>query len=767
LNADSTLSAFDVAVAPPSIPAGQRAPPAVAAAVAPPVVSADERFTREWVLFLVAALLLGGLLAAVSTRNRDESLAAERERLLAQAHVVEQNVAQQLEGLARALSAVATEGAELDPASPRASALGGKLLALSDAIPGVRSMVLVNAAGRVVLSTVDDWQHRDFSERAWFTAPKAEADLTRLYMSPPWRTALGRWTMPVSRVVGRRDGSFDGVAVAALDPEYFEVLLRSVRHAPDMQVAIAHDSGLSYVAEPARVDPGARLSHGRRVDPPSLRLDHALVVTASRLESAVLAPWRQQTLERTLALVAAILGLALVLRHTQRRRAAYAALEAEAQRERQRSAERLELAAQAATLCLWDWDAVRDRYDELPVLVERLGYEPGEIEPLGTTWRDLVHPGDRPALVAAVQAHVRGDSEYLEAEFRVRHKNGRWVWLLSRARAAERDTQGRALRVVGTHLDTTARRRAESALQRSTDMLRRTGELGRIGGWELDVETGELTWSEEVYRIHEVDPSVKPYLAMAIDFYDEPVRVRMEEAVRAGVEHGTPWDLELPFTTAKGRPRWVRAQGVALFEDGRPTRLTGAFQDITERKTTALELQRLNAELTRLSTTDALTEIGNRRQFDLSLAREWSRAARQEGREPLALVMVDIDHFKDYNDHYGHPSGDAVLTQVAKLLGEAARSGSDLVARYGGEEFALLLPGADLDTAVAIAGRCRALVAEAKIEHRASSISAWLTLSIGVAAQRPTATLDPRTLVDTADAALYRAKRTGRDRIES
>ena len=105
----------------------------------------------------------------------------------------------------------------------------------------------------------------------------------------------------------------------------------------------------------------------------------------------------------------------------------------------------------------------------------------------------------------------------------------------------------------------------------------------------------------------------------------------MHAAIEAGAREGTPWDLELPFVTAKGNARWVRAQGVAVCEDGRPVRLLGAFQDITEKKTNALELHRLNEQLTRLSTTDALTEVGNRRLFDQTLKTEWPRAARRGG----------------------------------------------------------------------------------------------------------------------------------------
>jgi diguanylate cyclase (GGDEF)-like protein len=190
-------------------------------------------------------------------------------------------------------------------------------------------------------------------------------------------------------------------------------------------------------------------------------------------------------------------------------------------------------------------------------------------------------------------------------------------------------------------------------------------------------------------------------------------------AFSAGARDGRPWDLELPFVTAKGNPRWVRMQGIAAIVDGRPVRLLGAFQDITEKKTTLLEMHRLNEQLTRLSTTDALTEVGNRRMFDQTLKTEWARAARRG--EPVGLLMIDIDHFKEYNDHYGHPAGDVCLRQVARMVGQSMRRGGELVARYGGEEFALLLPGADLDDTRRAAERCMQIVADAKIEHRASA----------------------------------------------
>ena len=198
--------------------------------------------------------------------------------------------------------------------------------------------------------------------------------------------------------------------------------------------------------------------------------------------------------------------------------------------------------------------------------------------------------------------------------------------------------------------------------------------------------------------------------------------------------------------------------------DGRPLRMAGTHMDITERKPIELELQRLNERLTQLSTTDGLTEVGNRRLFDQTLNAEWARAARK--REPVALLMIDIDHFKDYNDHYGHPAGDDCLRTIARLISETVQREGELVARYGGEEFALLLPGVDLEAARVVAQRCLKALVEARLEHAASPTSPWVTMSIGVASAVAGAGIKASVLVDAADAALYRAKRSGRGRYE-
>lgn len=170
------------------------------------------------------------------------------------------------------------------------------------------------------------------------------------------------------------------------------------------------------------------------------------------------------------------------------------------------------------------------------------------------------------------------------------------------------------------------------------------------------------------------------------------------------------------------------------------------------------------ARYERLAFTDALTEIANRRRFDETLAVEWARAAR--GGATLTVLMMDVDHFKLYNDSYGHPAGDLCLREIAKLIRDCTRRASDLCARYGGEEFVALLPGLDLAGGTRIAEALRSNIGERNIEHTGSSLGR-VSLSIGVASLVPTFDSKSDVLVLAADAALYEAKRGGRNRVSA
>jgi diguanylate cyclase (GGDEF)-like protein len=185
---------------------------------------------------------------------------------------------------------------------------------------------------------------------------------------------------------------------------------------------------------------------------------------------------------------------------------------------------------------------------------------------------------------------------------------------------------------------------------------------------------------------------------------------------------------------------------------------------VRARVRTHLELKRKTDLLERIAWIDGLTSTPNRRYFDDQLDKERRRAQR-EG-HPLSVVMMDVDHFKAYNDHYGHGAGDECLQQVAQAVSRTAARPSDLVARYGGEEFVALLPGTDSAGAAELAERFRAAVADRAIPHAYSSTAEVVTLSLGVATWAPDAGDIPAAeLVKMADEALYSAKAAGRNRF--
>ncbi|HEX5338763.1 MAG TPA: diguanylate cyclase [Gallionella sp.] len=189
----------------------------------------------------------------------------------------------------------------------------------------------------------------------------------------------------------------------------------------------------------------------------------------------------------------------------------------------------------------------------------------------------------------------------------------------------------------------------------------------------------------------------------------------------------------------------------------RLVRMQRALVKLTE------QLNAANSELQRLSMTDGLTGIANRRLFDESLVREWRRCGRIK--KPLSVVLLDVDYFKKYNDEYGHQEGDDCLKLVAKEMARATPRPGDLVARYGGEEFALILAETDRDGARWVAERIRQQIGALNIPHSESSYQ-QVTISCGVASVIPSDELSAEQLLKSADVALYIAKEHGRNRVE-
>jgi diguanylate cyclase (GGDEF)-like protein/PAS domain S-box-containing protein len=229
---------------------------------------------------------------------------------------------------------------------------------------------------------------------------------------------------------------------------------------------------------------------------------------------------------------------------------------------------------------------------------------------------------------------------------------------------------------------------------------------------------------------------------------------------KAGIDH----EADYRALTKDNGYVWIRdVVHVVRDAKGEVEALVGFMFDISERKKTEDALIGLQKELETLSFQDGLTGIANRRMFDNSLETEWKRLRTTN--QPLSMILLDIDHFKQFNDAYGHLKGDDCLLRVAQTLKYAATRPRDVVARFGGEEFAIILPDTNHNTAVELAEQCRQLIEGLHIASGNSTVSNVVTASIGVSTLLPSTTLDPKGFIHAVDELLYSAKQSGRNRV--
>ncbi|MBB99710.1 MAG: bifunctional diguanylate cyclase/phosphodiesterase, partial [Rhodobacteraceae bacterium] len=232
----------------------------------------------------------------------------------------------------------------------------------------------------------------------------------------------------------------------------------------------------------------------------------------------------------------------------------------------------------------WEWNVQTGETVFNARWAEIIGYDLAEISPTTIeTWLNAAHPDDLAESERKLLAHFAGETPSYECEARMRHKDGHWVWVLDRGRVFTWTEDGKPEWMFGTHMDVTSLKQQQEDLRKSREMLDRTNRVAGIGGWEVYPETGAIHWSDETCRIHGVEPGYVPTMQEAIAFYAPEARPVITAAVERGVATGESWDLELPFIKAGGERIWVRAVGTVDAAEGKPLRITGAFQDITGR----------------------------------------------------------------------------------------------------------------------------------------------------------------------------------------
>jgi len=296
------------------------------------------------------------------------------------------------------------------------------------------------------------------------------------------------------------------------------------------------------------------------------------------------------------------------------------------------------------------------------------------------------------------------------------------------------------------------------------NLLVLTQYVERYGATAIPVENGEA--AVEAFSREQPDLVLLDIILPDIDGFTVARRIRALETA----DNWTPIiflsalgnDSDIEKGISSGGDDYLHKPVSEVVLDAKIRAMQRIVQMRTSLVVLARELDNANQELKRLSASDGLTGIANRRFFDEQIAREWRRARR--GVTSVALMMCDVDHFKRFNDTYGHQAGDDCLRRVAGAIATSLERAADVVARYGGEEFVVILPETSIGGALIVAEKIRHAIHELAIPHCASSFGR-VTLSIGIGAATPDLNDGPEHLILTADRALYQAKHDGRDRV--
>jgi PAS domain S-box-containing protein len=260
---------------------------------------------------------------------------------------------------------------------------------------------------------------------------------------------------------------------------------------------------------------------------------------------------------------------------------------------------RLELAIQGADLGTWDWNVASGQVAYSERCAGMLGYTVKEVEPSVRSWERLVHADDLPRMTEAIEAHLAGKTAFYQNEHRRRHSSGRWVWVLDRGKVVEHDSAGRPVRMCGTHLDITDRKKAEQALQSSEERLRLALESGAMGIWDWNAVTDEMAWSESHYKLFGLDPRQFGGTREGFNKWVHPEDLPgIDAEVARCRENHSPYQHEFRIVRPDRSVRWMAARGTFSYDaSGTPVRMLGVVWDITERRRVDAERIRLTAAI--------------------------------------------------------------------------------------------------------------------------------------------------------------------------
>lgn len=430
----------------------------------------------------------------------------------------------------------------------------------------------------------------------------------------------------------------------------------------------------------------------------------------------------------------------------------------------------------SSELGVWDhnWDSGRKYYS--PTWYKMRGLQPGDQLPGSTAeWLQKVHPDDRANVIYAMERQEVGDPAFAVFDYREQHKDGHWVWIECRGGGVEWDASGKATRVVGTDTDVTVRKASEEAALRMARRLEMALDISGIGVFEADFNTGQSEWDERMFSIYGLDGSGTIEIGGLWETLVHPEDLpRVVQKVADHASSTETFSDEYRVVLGNGQERIIRSHSKRFVGQDGHAKLVGANWDVTdevllrreledatrlaEAKSAALEAARYEIEYSALH--DYLTDLPNRRYLDLTLRRMAEGSTGHPNK--LAILHLDLDRFKHINDTLGHATGDALLKHVAHVLASCARD-DDFVARVGGDEFVIV--HAFDESSLSISNLAQDLIVTLSKPITVNGHLCRTGASIGIARQEDKET-DTTQLLLNADIALYRAKKSGRNRFE-
>lgn len=412
-----------------------------------------------------------------------------------------------------------------------------------------------------------------------------------------------------------------------------------------------------------------------------------------------------------------------------------------------------DMAARASGQVLFEYDWTMDEQRWGPNTEEVLGYPVDQLPADMGGYISLIYPEDRPAFEKML-AVCRNSSSVYRLEFRFLRPDDTYIWVEERG-ATRFDTMGRAIQQIGYISNISEQKRLERELVKTRDFKELLFNESTDALFLVDVVTRRiLDCNQRAVELFGVSRKndlidVEGHTLQKRQLTPAERNAAWQQLIQRGF-----WATETEYVTPSGREFWGDLSAKLIEFGGQQFNLV-RVTDISDRKRAELALQSQNAELEKLATVDSLTQVANRRQLEATLHREWHW--HQQTQCPLTLIMLDIDHFKTFNDRYGHPAGDVCLHRVAQALQSVVNRPKDLVARYGGEEFTLLLPDTDYSGAVSIAQQIQQAVAALAIANPTHSGQS-LTVSMGAVAVYISDQLTLKHALARADEALYQAK---------